>query len=451
VSRVRRAVAVVLVATGLASCSVHKSPAGTMVAPDRVVNPGADRDRGVTATTMTIGVVAYRQDSFAQFGLSSLGGRPVAELLKPLVDDLNARGGIAGRRVTLAVSEFSPLVPAEAQTACVDQADDKKVFVTLAEVSLTDDAQERCLAMRQTPVVTSNSSSQADLAADAGWVHQVAMSKDRMFKNWVEALISAKAVTPDTRIGLAHADTAEDDALVSNVFIPYLTSKGLKVAAQAAFSGLTIASATADAQRAAARFRDAKVDLILPDLDFLRTFLFLQASGANGPQAHYSVSDLGQLSLGVATSFFPPSFGGTRGVTAYTSDLTGNGIGTDHTPLSPALQDCVTVYKRGGRPFPDSGIERLADELQLAQFCEELALVSHVTSAAGPHLNRASFSAAFDKVSGFSDHVALTAPLSFGPGKFDGADSYRVIEWREDCGGGNSCYAELAPFAKGRW
>jgi hypothetical protein len=138
-------------------------------------------------------------------------------------------------------------------------------------------------------------------------------------------------------------------------------------------------------------------------------------------------------------------------VTAYTSDLTGNGIGTDHTPLSPALQDCVTAYKTGGRPFPDSGIERLADELQLAQFCEELALVSHVSSAAGPHLNRASFSAAFDKVSGFSDHVALTAPLSFGPGKFDGADSYRVIEWREDCGGGNSCYAELAPFAKGRW
>ncbi|MDQ1393041.1 MAG: Periplasmic binding protein, partial [Acidimicrobiaceae bacterium] len=277
-SRVRQAVAVVVVATGLAGCSVHKSPAGGLVAPDRVVKPSADRDRGVTPTTITIGVVAYRQDSFAQFGLTSLGGRPVAELLKPLVDNLNAHGGIAGRRVTLALSEFSPLVPAEAQTACVDQADDKKVFVTLAAVSLTDDSQERCLASRQTPVVTSNSSSQADLAADAGWVHQVAMSKDRMFKNWVDWLVSTKAATPETRIGLAHADTAEDDALVTKVFVPYLTSRGLKVAAQAAFSGLTIASAAADAQNAAARFRDAKVDLILPDLDFLRTFLLVQST-----------------------------------------------------------------------------------------------------------------------------------------------------------------------------
>jgi ABC-type branched-subunit amino acid transport system substrate-binding protein len=451
VSWARRAVAVVLLATGLARCSVHKSPSGALVAPDRVVSPGADRDRGVTTKTITIGVVAYRQDSFAQFGLSSLGGRPVAELLKPLVDDLNAQGGIAGRRITLATSEFSPLVPAEAQTACVDQADDKKVFVTLAGVSLTDDAQERCLASRQTPVVTSNSSSQADLAADAGWVHQVAMSKDRLFKNWVDWLITNKALTPTTRIGLAHADTAEDDALVAKVFVPYLASRGLNVAAQATFSGLTIASASADAQNAVARFRDAKVDLILPDLDFLRTFLFLQASGAGGPQAHYSVSDMGQLSLGVATSFYPPSFGGTRGVTAYTNDLTGNGIGTDHATLSPPLQNCVEVYQARGRPLPASGVERLADELQLAQFCEELALVSRVASMAGPHLNRASFVAAFDKVTGMSDRVALTAALSFGPGKFDGADSYRVIEWREDCGGGNSCYAELAPFAKGRW
>jgi hypothetical protein len=277
------------------------------------------------------------------------------------------------------------------------------------------------------------------------------MSKDRMFKNWVDWLVSTKAATPETRIGLAHADTAEDDALVTKVFVPYLTSRGLKVAAQAAFSGLTIASAAADAQNAAARFRDAKVDLILPDLDFLRTFLLVQSTGAGRSQARYSVSDLGQLSLGVATSFYPPTFGATRGVTAYASDLTGNGIGTDHATLSPALLDCVNVYQAGGPPLPASGVERLADELQLAQFCEELALVSHVATIAGAHLNRASFVAAFDKVTGWSQRVALTAPLSFGPGKFDGADNYRVVEWREDCGGGNSCYAELAPFVKGRW
>ncbi len=436
--------AAAVVASGLGGCSVHRAASGGTT-PGQVVNVGADRDRGVTVSAITIGVVAYRQDSFAQFGLSSLGGLPVAELLKPLVADINAHGGIARRRVTVRVSEFSPLVPAEAQAACIDQADDKKVFVTLAQVSLTDDAQERCLASHQTPVVTSNSSSLADLAADGGWVHQVAMSKDRMFKDWVDWLVSSGTATPATKIGLVHADTSEDNALTSQVFLPYLAQKGLHVAAQAGFAGMTIATAATDAQNIGQRFHDAGVDLVLPDLDFLRSFLVLQSLLDLGSKARFSVSDLGQLSLNVATSFYPPSFVGTKGISAYTADLTGA------PATSPALQHCVDIYQAGGKALPASGTERLADELQLAAFCEQLSLVAHVASLAGPHLNRASFSAAFDRVTDFSDRVTLTGPLSFGPGKFDGADRYRVLAWKEDCGSGNSCYAETAPFAPGRW
>lgn len=443
----RGAVAAAVLAASLGGCSVHKAARSGLPPPASVVSATADVDRGVTPTTITIGAVAYRQDSFAQFGLASLGGRPVAELLKPLVDDLNAHGGIAGRRVQAALSEFSPLVPAEAQTACVDQADDKKVFLSLAEVSLTDDALERCLASHQTPVVTSNSSSLADLAGNAGWTHQIAMSRDRMFKDWVDWLVSAGVATATTRIGLLHAATAEDDALAADVIGPYLRQRGLNLVAQAGFSGLTIASAGSDAQTAAARFRDAGVDLVLPDLDFLRTFLFLQATSTLGSGAHFSVSDLGQLSLTVATSFYPTTFAGTRGITAYTNDITG----ARQAPAGPALQECLRVAQIGGQSLPAAGIERLADEVQLAQFCQELALVAHVATLAGPHLNRASFSAAFDRVTNWSDRAALTGALSFAPGKFDGADSYRVLEWRPDCGSGGSCYLEVAPYTKGRW
>ncbi len=441
----RALVALAAVASGLGGCSVHRSGPSGLSRPDQVVAVGADQDRGLTATTITVGVVAYRQDSFAPFGLSSLGGRPAADLLKPLVDDLNAHGGIAGRRVAVAVSEYSPLVPAEAQTACVEQADDKRVFVTLAQVSLTDDAQERCLAAHQTPVVTSNSSSQADLAADRGWVHQIAMSKDRMFADWVDWLVASGTATPATKIGLLHADTAEDNALVSQVFVPELTRRGLQVAAQAGFAGVTIASALADAQGAAQRFHDAGVQLVLPDLDFLRTFLVVGDMESLGSTARFSVSDLGQLSLKVGTSFYPASFAGTRGITAYTGDLTGP-AGT----VSAPLQQCLDIYQAAGQPLPTGGTERLADVLQLAEFCEQLSLVAHVASVAGPHLNRASFSAAFDRVRGWSDQVTLTGPLTFGPGRFDGADRYRVLAWQAECGSGDSCYQETAPFTPGR-
>ncbi len=166
-----------------------------------------------------------------------------------------------------------------------------------------------------------------------------------------------------------------------------------------------------------------------------------------GSLAHYSVSDLGQLSLSVATSFYPDTFAGTKGITAYTNDITEAGT----APASAALQSCLAIYRTGGRTLPASGVARLAEEVQVAQFCQELGLVKEVASRAGRHLNRASFSAAFDQLTGWSSQAALTGPLSFGPGKFDGADNYRAITWQADCGGGNSCYREVAPFTKGRW
>lgn len=439
---------VALLAASLTGCTVHRSGAHGVAPPDKVVGLTADVDRGVTDTTITIGAVVYRQDTFAQFGLSSFGDAPVEQILKPFVDDVNAHGGIAGRHLNVAVSQFSPLVPAESQAACVNQADDKKVFLTLANISLLDDAQERCLASKQTPVITANSSSLADLAADAGWVHQTSMAKDRLFKNWVDWLISSGTATPASKIGLLHADTPEDNALTAKVFVPYLRQRGLTVAAQGAFSGTNIVSATSDADSAALKFKASGVDLVLPDLDFLRFFVFLGAANAAKLTPRYSLSDLGQLSFDGATNFYPSRFDGAEGITAHAPDL---GLGLAPGPRPKALQDCLDIYQAAGQHLATNPVDRLADELQLAQFCEDLRLVAHVAELAGPHLNRASFLAAFDQVVNWSDRVTLSGPLTYGPGKFDGADTFAVIKWQADCGTGTSCYRQVEPPKKGRW
>ena len=59
--------------------------------------------------------------------------------------------------------------------------------------------------------------------------------------------------------------------------------------------------------------------------------------------------------------------------------------------------------------------------------------------------------AAFDQVTNFADRVTMTGPLSYGPGKFDGPDSYAVIRWQAKCASGESCYVPVEPFTKGRW
>ncbi len=443
------AMAVVCATATMAACTVHASGGGgtDIAPPDRTVSTSRDTDRGLTATTITIGAVVYKDDSFAQFGVNNLGGKPVEQVLQPFVDDINQHGGITGRRLVMAVSRFSPIVPSDQQTACVEQADDKKVFATIATAGFTEDG-ERCLAARGTPVITSNTSSEASLKADGGWVRQTSMSKDRIIRNWVDWLVSSGTAGPQTRIGVLQADDPEDNALVAGVLLPALRHDGLRVAAQAAFSGTTADTVSSEAQNAAQKFKDNGVNLVLPDLDFLRTYAFIGAANNAGLRTRYSISDLGQLSLDATTNFFPSSFDGTQGITAYVTGVSGPG----QVPATPAFTQCLDIYRAHGQQLSSDPVGRLAEELELAQFCEHLHLIARAAALAGPHLNRATFLDAFSRLGTWSDRVTLTGPLTFGPSKFDGPDDYAVVRWQSDCGQGQvSCYRQVAPLQKGRW
>jgi ABC-type branched-subunit amino acid transport system substrate-binding protein len=436
----KRLLVVCLLTLTLAACTVHSSASG-IAPPAKAVKTTNGTDRGLTSSTMTVGVLVYKQDSFAQFGLSSFGGKPPDQILKPFVDDLNQRGGVAGRQVVVKVSQFNPLVPSDQQTACVDQADDKKVFVTIGILLYTADG-ERCLASHQTPVVTSNASSLANLKTDAGWIRQTSMAKDRVAKDWVDWLVSSGTATPTTRIGLVHADNPEDNALTGQVLVPYLKQRGLNVVTEAPFSGTTVDTVTAQAQSSVQKFKDFHVDLVLPVLDFLRTYVFVGAANAGQLKTRYSVSDLGQLSINATTNFYPSTFNGTAGVTAYISQFTN----------TPAFQSCLDVYQGHGGQLSTGTVDRLVEQLEIAQFCEHLSLIARVGDLAGSNLNRATFLDAFSRLGRWSDRVTLTGPLTYSRSKFDGPDDYAVVRWQADCGQGDtSCFQQVKPFERGRW
>src|SRR6202011_3744355 len=107
---------------------------------------------------------------------------------------------------------------------------------TLASLLFNSDG-ERCLASKQTPVLSSNSSSLADLRHNAGWVRQVSMAKDRVAKDWVDWLVDSRTATPGARIGVIHGDNPEDNALNDGALVPYLRQRGLKGGARGALSG----------------------------------------------------------------------------------------------------------------------------------------------------------------------------------------------------------------------
>lgn len=112
--------------------------------------------RGVTATTVKIGVGTSDADSFAKtLGLSGLSSGDTKAQFAAIEKELNKRGGILGRKIELVEHKFSTAQslndPATAsQAACATWTQDNHVF---AVFSLTEVTLLECLKKADTPLI----------------------------------------------------------------------------------------------------------------------------------------------------------------------------------------------------------------------------------------------------------------------------------------------------------
>jgi hypothetical protein len=404
-------------------------------------------DRGVTADAIEIAVMGVEADYLSDAG-ATYRGHSLAEISEPFVDEINAEGGINGRRLAARVVQFNPTSADSMQAACVEATEDHRVFAAVTGGGLYGDG-EVCMADHETPLLTGNNSSEHTLyERDAGWVRQTTMSKDRTLRTWIDWLVGEGLLDADTRLGLVYTDVPEDRPLVEDVMLPYLAGKGITDVEVAVSNLDSIDGLMANVQRAAARFQRTGVDLVLPVQGLLQFSLFLDAAEAIGYRPAYAASDFG-LASGDGTFFYPPEqWTGTLGIT---TQLTGAPV-RDGVPDTPAAQECLDVYTGAGlRLSPDDEDPELPNkqevDLMLA-VCQQLALFADVARRAGDNPTRRSFLEAFDETGTWTHRVTLTPSLTFGPGKYDGADEYAVVRWQPDCRPDEGCYRRIEPFRR---
>ena len=88
-------------------------------------------NQGVTATTIRIGIPYVDLAAVRQFGITlNQGSYPDA--YNALISNLNAHGGINGRRLVPYLVAVNPVGTAPANTACTQLAENDRVFVALA-------------------------------------------------------------------------------------------------------------------------------------------------------------------------------------------------------------------------------------------------------------------------------------------------------------------------------
>jgi hypothetical protein len=405
-------------------------------------------DRGVTPDTIKLGIMSTSADAIGDLG-SDYKGKAMSEIAQPFVDEVNAQGGINGRKVVTAYSGFNPASADSMLAACVQQAEDHKVFASLALVGFYGEG-EVCMANKQTPTLTPSNSAEYTLYdREQGWVRQTSMNKDRGLRNWIDWMVQSRTALPATKLGLIYTDVPEDRYVVEHTVLPYLEQKGLDVAEVAVFTISSIDAMVGEAQRAAFSFKAHGIELVLPVTNFLQMFLFVQQADLTGYVPRYSVSDFGAMATD-SVGFYPASQ--WEGVTGITSTLAGQPL-KGEVPDIPAAQECLAVYNAAGKRFaivPDTGLPDPVEVTSMLQACEHIALFADAARRAGTNPTRRSFLDAVGSTGRWSHRVALSPPLTFTPQKYDSLDSYAVVRWQSNCHGPDGCYRRIEGFRQGQ-
>ncbi|MFI1581812.1 hypothetical protein [Embleya sp. NPDC020630] len=414
----RIAVGVLLAAFGLtaaAGCSVEKTsdakkPSGPAAAPS---GPA----RGVTDTTVKLGVAATDPAQLKAFGVPTEG--PASkDLYAAWVAAQNKRGGVQGRTIELAFRPFLPTGPAEAQAACVELSEDKKVFLAIG--ILTGDTPLCFTETHGTPYLGQwGQSAERDRRSKAPFV-ALEMADDRQRAAAVKALLDQKSLQ-GKKVALYWE--AQDAAVTKNTVKPLLDAAGVDVVVQTPLDDYGKDQAAGDQalDTLVQKMRSAGADTILNTSNFSNLMIALQRANWL-PEQVYATSAQALSPAVVKTTGIKPA-------TMERVTVAAPYIPTKAELLAdPGLTACVEEYNAGGAGEKfDAGAASREALSAVANSCAAFRLFVQASDAAGRDLNAASWQRGAESL------TKLTLPgmplASLGAGKHSAGDAVGVFRW----------------------
>lgn len=355
--------------------------------------------QGVTATTISVGVPYVDVAAVKAVGVN-LNWGSVPDAYKAVIANLNAHGGINGRRIIPYIVAVDPTGAAAAATTCTQLTQDDKVFVAIAPLQPT------CYLQAGTPTV--------------GAILQAA-SPGGVAQNF--------ALAPPA---LAY------DPLQFSTFAKQGVFKGKKVAI---FAGVTTDEPEMAIVQAALKKLHVDVvdtavdsapqgDLPAENQQVAVIAQKFQSTGVNEVVAvGYGSSNWPEGLTGIQSSYNPPWVATNPGDIVPGPDFAPkyieNMVGSSPIPMGESVwsdagtQRCVSLVRKA---YPSNHINAYSAKLPgsqatwigVEQACTDVALFAAIAKAAGKHLTAASFVHA-----GYGlRNVVLpgsSSPVSFGP------------------------------------
>jgi hypothetical protein len=373
-------------------------------------------DRGVTPTTIKLGVVLLDLSTLTPLGLGldNYELETQRKIFDTFIAQANKSGDFHGRKITPVYAVINPLDSngdKSAQAVCLHLIKDEKVFAVTGFAG----AAGTCAAVQfQTPSVASGADVKEAFTKSHGNYISGYPSMERICQQWAGWLAST-GIIKGKKIGIFGAAAAPEstagDALEATLkTLGYPTTYRSRLQDQ---SQVTIE---------VTKMKQAGVDTVLFPTNFVLALQFVQTADDQNYHPQYMVSDIGNLNVDGLVNKMSRGFDGAIGVT------TGSPEGPPAWGPEPAPDaKCRTSYNAAndGKDFARGEISPIGPA------CLGIQLFARGVHDAGPTLTRPAFVSAIERI-GPIDLPAF-ARGSFRPGKTDFADTVRPMKWAYSC------------------
>ena len=385
--------------------------------------------RGVTADTITIGVSMLNFELLQEMGLTAAGWGDQQGVFQALVDDLNANGGILGRKVVAVYDYYSPIDAADAERACTVLTQDHEVFAAVLGFvgPLAGTADPCFVGTNNTPLVGGEQTPDEMAQATAPWFNVEPSTEDHT-SNLLDLLVQTGRADGARVFVVSHQSSTGDEPLV----LEGLGARGIDVVGTAVLDANDGDTAAQDQlmQVISERIRADGADTVMINGNPAATIRGLGLNGLLDSVTIWSNNAAGLNNLGET---FDHEW--ARG--AISSD------GPSELDIwnDDVFQDCVRVVNEAGIGADLRPTAELADDDEnwfnpVRRYCGHLSLFAQIAAAAGPNLTPDTFEQAAYTLTDFV--LPGYSANSLSPTKLGARDLYRLTTFDPDVGNGEN-------------
>jgi hypothetical protein len=359
---------------------------------------------GATATTIRVGVPYVDLSAVRKFGITLDHGN-YPDAYKALIADINAHGGLGGRKLVPFLVAVNPVGTAPAATTCTQLAEDDHVFVALAP-------QQPDCYLTQYGVPTINGSAQN--VSEAGTPNFTLTPPPLAYDPLQLAALARHGIFKGKKVGIfAGQVTDQQELQVVQSALRKLHVDTVESAVDSAPTG-DQSAANQQAEVIAQRFQTSGVNEVVAvgSGSVIWPEALQAAQSTYGPP--WVATNSGTVNTAVIASSIAP---------AYLKNLitTSPVLDNYQTWHQSADQHCYQVVRKaypGDKITPPSEPISGSDQsfFAIEDACDNLALFAAIVKGAGKNLTHASFVKA-----GYALHGAnlpgSAVPVSFAPGR----------------------------------